>query len=202
GRFMFPFESQFKTIKNLSGGERARLALLKLTLGEYNFLILDEPTNDFDIDTLNVLEAYLEAYDGGLLIVSHDRYFLDKLCDKLFVFNGNGNVVDFPGNYTDYRDQKKEAELNKEWQATSKTERQKPKRAGNKLSYNEQREYDGLEGEIEALENKKQELTLLLESGESDHEKLMQWGQELTAISYEIDTKTERWMEFEERLEG
>lgn len=198
-QFLFDSKQQYAYIDKLSGGEKRRLQLLKILVSEPNFLILDEPTNDFDIDTLNVLEEYLEGFDGGLLIVSHDRYFLDKLCDKLFVFEGEGKIRDYPGNYSDYRTERKKIQSE---QSKSKEKAEKPKKTdGNKtkMSYNEKREYESLESEIDTLETKKAELNGLLNSGETSHEKLTEWALEIQKIDTEIDTKSERWMELDEK---
>lgn len=202
-QFLFDRKQQYDFVESLSGGERKRLQLLKVLLTEPNFLILDEPTNDFDVDTLNVLEEYLAHYDGGLLVVTHDRYFLDRLVDHLFVFEGNGKIKDFPGNYTDYRQQKKAAlstgksDKSKEKVAPPKAQN-KPKQ--NKLTYNEQREYDELEGVIEKLEARKTALVEQLNQGSEHHEDLIKWGQEIQDLDKTIDEKTERWMELGEKI--
>jgi ATP-binding cassette subfamily F protein uup len=209
-QFLFDKNQQYAFIETLSGGERKRLQLLKVLLTEPNFLILDEPTNDFDIETLNVLEEYLRHYSGGLLVVTHDRYFLDRIVDHLFVFEGKGKIRDFPGNYTDYREKKKEektqtqsksqvkSQTSKQPQAQEKKE--KPKSESKKLSYNEKREYEALEGEIMELETKKEALIEKLNSGEASHEELTEWSQEIEKLDAEIDAKTERWMELEEKV--
>ena len=209
-QFLFDKNQQYAFIETLSGGERKRLQLLKVLLTEPNFLILDEPTNDFDIETLNVLEEYLRHYSGGLLVVTHDRYFLDRIVDHLFVFEGKGKIRDFPGNYTDYREKKKEekAQNQSKSQVKSQTQKQsqsqakkeKPKSESKKLSYNEKREYEALEGEIMELETKKEALIEKLNSGEASHEELTEWSQEIEKLDAEIDAKTERWMELEEKV--
>ncbi|MFY0673095.1 MAG: ABC-F family ATP-binding cassette domain-containing protein [Bacteroidia bacterium] len=208
-QFLFDKNQQYAFIETLSGGERKRLQLLKVLLTEPNFLILDEPTNDFDIETLNVLEEYLRHYSGGLLVVTHDRYFLDRIVDHLFVFEGKGKIKDFPGNYTDYREKKKEEKALSQNTAKPKAkaqvqEKKETKSHANsnvkKLSYKEKREYEALEGEIAALETKKENLVAKLNSGEASHEELTEWAQEIEKLDNDIDTKTERWMELEERV--
>ena len=209
-QFLFDKNQQYAFIETLSGGERKRLQLLKVLLTEPNFLILDEPTNDFDIETLNVLEEYLRHYSGGLLVVTHDRYFLDRIVDHLFVFEGKGKIRDFPGNYTDYREKKKEekSQTQSKSQVKSQTPKQpqaqekkeKPKSESKKLSYNEKREYEALEGEIMELETKKEALIEKLNSGEASHEELTEWSQEIEKLDAEINIKTERWMELEEKV--
>jgi ABC transport system ATP-binding/permease protein len=204
---LFPPEKQYNYIGKLSGGEKKRLQLLKLLVTNPNFLILDEPTNDFDIDTLNVLEDFLEKFSGCLLLVSHDRYFMDHLVDQLFVFEGDGNIRLFNGNYTDYRDWQDEQEsmgVKKNTETVSqdkseiKTETTPQKR---KASYKEKQEYESLQSEIEILEGKKAELTLLMESGETDHVKLQKWSEDLRKMSEQIDEKTARWLALAEFIE-
>lgn len=203
-QFLFDKKQQYAFIETLSGGERKRLQLLKVLLEEPNFLILDEPTNDFDIETLNVLEEYLNNYDGGLLVVTHDRYFLDRIVDHLFVFEGKGKIRDFPGNYTDYRVELKEKQKTQaQPKATIKMDakpKEKPKSESKKLSYKEQREYESLESEIAKLEESKSLLISKLNSGEGSHEELTAWALEIEQIGNQIDTKTERWMELEEQV--
>jgi len=205
-QFLFDRKQQYAFIEALSGGERKRLQLLKVLLSEPNFLILDEPTNDFDIDTLNVLEEYLASYDGGLLIVTHDRYFLDKIVDHLFVFEGNNKIKDFPGNYTDYREQKAEQKTfqqsqNQQQNDSKISQKAKPKNNTTvKLSYKEQREYEGIEAEIAKLEEEKLSFINLLNKGSESHEKLSEWSNKIEELDVLIDLKTERWMEFEEKM--
>ena len=195
-RFQFPPDVQYKPIGKLSGGEKRRLQLLEILLQSPNFLILDEPTNDLDLITLGILEEYLDEFDGSLMIVSHDRYFMDKLVEHLFVFDGTGDVQDFPGNYTDYRltaqDQPKKVE-----KATPKKDEPKEPIEKKKLSYNEQREFDQLENEIPKLEKEKANLVNLLNQ-ETDHDKLMELSKKLEELSEALDEKELRWLELSE----
>ena len=196
-QFLFPPKVQHSHISKLSGGERRRLQLLKVLMANPNFLILDEPTNDLDIITLNILEDYLENFEGCLLIVSHDRYFMDRLVDHLFVFNSSVTITDFPGNYTDFR----QSDLSQVDQPESSTKKESNKTRvddNKKLSYKEQREFQSLEGEIEKLGNKKKELELMLNSGETDHEKLTGWSTKLQRVQSCLDEKEMRWLELSE----
>lgn len=201
--FLFPPSAQHTPIAKLSGGERRRLQLLKVLVANPNFLILDEPTNDLDIDTLNVLEDFLANFDGCLVLVSHDRYFMDKLVDHLFVFEGKGYIRDFYGNYTDYREEREEAEKN--GQTTGMVSTEQPQSSTSvspaasekkkKLSFKEQREIEDLDKRMAELEKKKTELGELLNSGSTDHVSLAQWASELEKVNEELDEKTMRWLE-------
>lgn len=207
-RFLFDRDKQYNYVSTLSGGERRRLYLLTVLVQNPNFLILDEPTNDLDLLTLNVLEEFLMDFGGCLIIVTHDRYFMDKLVDHLFVFEGDGFIRDFNGKYREYREFKHLQELEKEKekkegkQEKFKEEKAQKKDSSNnekrKLSYKEQREYESLEGEIEQLEEKKDELTEQLNSGTLDHEELQKVSEKLGEIIDLIDSKTERWLELAE----
>ncbi len=198
--FLFPADKQYNYISKLSGGEKKRLQLLKLLVTNPNFLILDEPTNDFDIDTLNVLEDFLEKFSGCLLLVSHDRYFMDHLVDQLFVFEGDGHIRLFNGNYSDYRtwlEEKEEATETKpvkplviEEKATSTDKK--------KASFKEKQEYEKLQAEIDELEKKKEEYTSLINSGSNDHQQLQKWAAEIQRITNDVDAKTLRWIELSE----
>ncbi|MDW3193518.1 MAG: ABC-F family ATP-binding cassette domain-containing protein [Cytophagales bacterium] len=197
-QFLFSPELQYSLVGKLSGGERRRLQLLRVLMENPNFIILDEPTNDLDIMTLNVLEDYLEKYDGCLLIVSHDRYFMDRLVDHLFVFEGQGLIRDFPGNYTDYREsiaQEKKAESKKE---TPKKEAAKPKEQTRKLSFKEKKELEELEAKIAKLESEKSQLVEQMNSGSGGFEELQQWSERVTAIDEELEEKEMRWLELSE----
>src|SRR6185437_6032235 len=169
--FLFPPAMQHTFISKLSGGERKRLQLLRILIKNPNFLILDEPTNDFDLATLNVLEDFLINFSGCLLVVSHDRYFMDKLVDHLFIFEGEGEIRDFPGNYTDWRELKEEEEeLEKQGLKKEVVKKEEVKPAATttekkKLTFNEKKEYDTLEKEIQELEAKKEQLIEKLNSG-------------------------------------
>jgi ATP-binding cassette subfamily F protein uup len=210
-QFHFPPPAQQQKIENLSGGEKRRVQLMMTLLKNPNFLILDEPSNDFDINTLHVLEEFLQDYPGTILIVSHDRFLLDKLSDHLLVFEGDGIVSDFPGNYTQWKwsQEDKAAKLQEEKQAAAKRDAAKPvvvadekPKAGAKLSFKERQELENLEFQLESLETKKKELESLLSSGAiTDHQKLHAHGQELVQINSDLDEKTMRWLELSERAE-
>ena len=163
-----------------------------------NFLILDEPTNDLDIMTLNVLEDFLGSFKGCLVIVSHDRFFMDKLVEHLFVFGEDGEVNDFPGNYSQYRVWKKKQERLKKAEKAKNLADQKPKRNKTRRSYQEQREFEQLEIDLEKLELKKEELDRQLRETISDHEKLVEFTTELDQVVKAIDYKTDRWLELSE----
>ncbi len=205
--FLFPPAMQYSFVSKLSGGEKRRLQLLKILVQNPNFLILDEPTNDLDIATLNVLEDFLLNFGGCLLVVSHDRYFMDKLVDHLFVFEGDGYIRDYPGNYTDYRSWKEDKEeqeiAEKEKQAFLKSvsskpavvESSEPKR---KMNYKEQKEYENLAIEIEVLEKKKVILVEKMNAGEGSHGELASWAKEFEEISNTIEEKEFRWLELAE----
>jgi ATP-binding cassette subfamily F protein uup len=198
-RFLFPFEQQYNYVSTLSGGERRRLYLLTILMKNPNFLILDEPTNDLDILTLQVLEDFLMDFKGCLLIVSHDRYFLDKLTDHLFVFEGNGKVRDFLGNYNEYRlqlkEEQKQAKLDEKNAAAESAKLASAKR---KLSYKEQQELQQLEKDIEKLNAEKHVLTEELSSGITDHQHIRQLSDKLESIIQQLDEKEMRWLELSE----
>jgi ATP-binding cassette subfamily F protein uup len=201
--FLFPPEKQYNYISKLSGGEKKRLQLLKLLVTNPNFLILDEPTNDFDIDTLNVLEDFLDKFSGCLLLVSHDRYFMDHLVNQLFVFEGDGYIRLFNGNYSDYRDwadEQEEVSGQKEIAAPAPAEKVKSTEK-KKASFKEKQEYEKLQQEIDSLEKKKSEITDRLNQGSANHQDLQQWAAEIQQLSSQIDQKTSRWMELSEIVE-
>ena len=199
--FLFPPKVQQTPVSKLSGGELRRLYLLTVLITNPNFLILDEPTNDLDIVTLNKLEEFLGDFKGCLVLVSHDRYFLDRLTDHLFVFEGNGQIKDFYGNYTTYKIQSDKNEK-KDKAAENKplTKREKPRRK--KLTFNEQREYEQLEAEIEKLEQEKTTLEKTLNAGTAGYQELEKISTEIGRLIKEIDEKTLRWMELEEKKEN
>jgi ATP-binding cassette subfamily F protein uup len=203
--FLFPPEKQYNYISKLSGGEKKRLQLLKLLVTNPNFLILDEPTNDFDIDTLNVLEDYLDNFAGCLLLVSHDRYFMDHLVDQLFVFEGDGKIRLFNGNYTDYRDWVEEEEargLDKKSSKPSVKETPPPApQEKKKATFKEKQEFEKLQSEIEALEKQKSDIANRFTNGATDHQQLEQWSKEIKSISDSIDEKTLRWLELSELMQ-
>jgi len=199
--FLFPPEKQYTYVEKLSGGEKKRLQLLKMLVTNPNFLILDEPTNDFDIDTLNVLEEFLENFTGCLLLVSHDRYFMDHLVDQLFVFEGEGEIRLFTGNYSDYRDwvEERESMIVSAPQEKKIQPELTPANTGKKkLSFKEKTELDQLPNEISALEVKKAELTDKLNSGTTDHTQLQAWADKIKNVSGLIEEKTSRWIELSE----
>lgn len=197
-RFQFKGNKQHDFVSKLSGGEKRRLYLLTILLKNPNFLILDEPTNDLDIVTLNTLEDFLMEYQGCLLLVTHDRYFMDKLVDHIFVFEGNGIVKDINGNYTDYREQRelllKTAETEKK--SAEPVHENKPQQK-TKLSFNEKREFDLLEKEISELEKKKTQLLTELEKT-TDHQQLHAASLEYDHTLKLIEEKTHRWLELAE----
>lgn len=198
-QFNFPPEKQYTPVARLSGGEKKGLQLLKLLMGSPNFLVLDEPTNDFDIDTLNALGEFFENFGGCLLLVSHDRYFMDQLVDQLFVV-ADGEVTIFNGNYSDYRDWK--TTQAKAVETPTKPTRTIPEpspAAPRKLSYREKRELEQLTEEIEALEKEKAEIVERLSGGETDHRALLELSNKIRTLDQEIEVRTERWMELSER---
>lgn len=196
--FHFPPEKQYDYIKNLSGGEKRRLQLLKVLMGNPNFLILDEPTNDLDLDTLNTLEEYLEKFEGCIMIVSHDRYFMDRLVEHIFSFEGNGIIKDYPGNYTDYREsidkQKPVSNIN------TSSKPQKVKTVTKKLSFGDKRELEKVEKLLEKLEVEKNNLIDKINSDEQDFEKIARWGKELKKIEEVINTNEDHWLELNEAI--
>lgn len=205
--FLFSPDKQYTYLNSLSGGEKKRLQLLTILFSNPNFLILDEPTNDLDLPTLAVLENFLSEYQGCILIVSHDRYFMDRLVDHLFVFEGDGVVRDFPGNYTQYRlwlkeeDKKKSAPLPappvKQEAVPAVTATQPASVSKRKLSYKEKREFDDLEAEIPKLEKEKQELTEKM-SANITFDELSKITARITAITEELEMKEMRWLELSE----
>jgi len=197
-RFGFPPEKQYSLAGTLSGGEKKRLQLLLVLVQKPNFLILDEPTNDLDIDTLNILEDYLQEFEGCLIIVSHDRYFMDRLTDHLFIFEGNGKIRDFSGNYSDYR-----SFLEEQKQAETKAVRENKvvessKSLKTKLSFKEKQEYEQLEKQIAEAESKKTLFMDKLNGKETDHSLLTEWSQKIDELDREIEQKMERWLELDE----
>ena len=197
-RFLFSRQKQYDFVEKLSGGERKRLYLCTVLIQNPNFLILDEPTNDLDIVTLNVLESFLLDFPGCVIVVSHDRYFMDKVVDHLLVFKGNGDVEDFPGNYSDYRSYedskpvfKKEPKKDKIWKGSSK----------NKLSYNEEKELKNIETKIKSLVYKKKELEKEFVNDSLSQDKILLMSKELEKVINEINTREERWFELSSKLE-
>ena len=198
-RFLFSKDAQWKHVSVLSGGEKKRLYLLTILMKNPNFLILDEPTNDLDLITLKVLEDFLDEFQGCIITVSHDRYFMDRLVDHLFVFEGDGVVKDFPGNYTDYRWQQSKESKSKEIKAKQKFVVEEGIVQGKrKLTYLEKKEYDSIETQIDALEQEKVTIGEQFNSSNIDPEKVKVLGMRVKEIDEEIAEKTERWMELDE----
>ena len=202
--FLFPVKMHRTYYSQLSGGEKRRLHLLTVLIRNPNFLILDEPTNDLDFSTLNKLEEFLESFKGCLILVSHDRYFMEKLVDQLFIFEGDGNIRGFVGSYSDFREAKQEQERrDKAFQVKEKS-RQKIAAKSNitkekkKLTYKEKLEYEALETEIESLEVEKAGLEQSINDGVNDYETLKQMTTRLGIVITMIDEKTMRWMEMDE----
>ena len=200
--FLFSPEQQHNYVYKLSGGERRKLYLCTVLMKNPNFLILDEPTNDLDIITLQILEEYLQDFPGCVIVVSHDRYFMDKVVDHLLVFKGQGVVKDFPGNYTQYREwqslQPKEKELSEEKTRERKGYRREPDNQKRKMSFKERREYEMLEKEIECLEQEKADIEQALCSGSLSIKELTEKSKRLPVITQEIDEKSTRWLELSE----
>lgn len=199
-KWNFPGSKQHTYVSKLSGGERSRLHLLTVLLKNPNFLILDEPTNDLDIVTLNTLEDFLMSYEGCMLLVTHDRYFMDKLVDHILVFEGDGKIKDINGNYTDYREQKEEErkEAVKEKKEIPDNNVVKNNQPKNKLTFKEKMEFEGLEKDIEKLETKKAELLKEMNSGNIAHDKLNAVSNEYQQVCNTIEEKTMRWLELSE----
>ncbi|WP_442760732.1 ABC-F family ATP-binding cassette domain-containing protein [Paucilactobacillus nenjiangensis] len=193
-RFLFPRFMHGTLIRKLSGGEKRRLFLLKILMSQPNVLLLDEPTNDLDIGTLTILEDYLDTFAGTVITVSHDRYFLDKVADRLMVFSGKGQIDSYNGLYTDYLAKQNEtvASPEKVKPATSQSE-EKPTEKKKKLTYSEQKEWETIETEIEELDEKQTDLKRLMEENGADYSKLSEYQEELTKVSKLADEKMARW---------
>lgn len=215
-KFLFPPETQYGFVSKLSGGEKRRLYLMTILVKNPNFLILDEPTNDLDIATLAVLEDFLTAFKGCLLVVTHDRYFMDKMVDHLFVFEGNGIIRDFPGSYTEYRVKKEQETKNTNRVETAAiSEIAEPELVKDtdvaqanqiasstkkKLSFKEKNEYQQLEKEIAQLEAEKHEITQKLNAGIADHNEMLQFSTRMGEVISLIDEKSMRWLELSEGI--
>jgi ATP-binding cassette subfamily F protein uup len=195
--FLFPYSTHNQFVYKLSGGERRRLYLVTVLMQHPNFLILDEPTNDLDILTLNVLEEYLASFNGCVMVVTHDRYFLDKIVDHLFVFEGNAKVKDFPGNYSIWKDHTEALELKrKALQKAKEPVIEKPAREKKPgLTYKEKKELEQLEKDLESLENEKAEIEASFNDSSLPHEKITKNSERLGVVLKEIDIKSERWIE-------
>ena len=204
-RFLFDRKKQYDFVEKLSGGERKRLYLCTVLIQNPNFLILDEPTNDLDIVTLNVLENFLLDFPGCLLVVSHDRYFMDKIVDHLLVFQGNGEIQDFPGNYTDYRmyEDSREPEKAETNETESTSEVKKNWKENNKtaLTFNEQKEYKRIENDLKKLERKKKEIEALFSTETLEKTDIDKKSAELQTVLEIIEEKEMRWLELAEKLE-
>jgi len=202
-RFLFDRKKQYDFVEKLSGGERKRLYLCTVLIQNPNFLILDEPTNDLDIVTLNVLEEFLLDFPGCLIVVSHDRYFMDKVVDHLFVFRGNAVIEDFPGNYSDFRSYEDSAIQEKRDEKSGPSEKKSWKKdtTTNKLSYNEQKEYNQLEQSIAKLEKERDSLQEKFASENWDVTEIQKKSAELQKMIDSIETKTERWFELISKME-
>ena len=210
-RFLFPPNQQYAPISKLSGGERRRLFLLKVLMSAPNVLILDEPTNDLDVQTLGVLEEYLEDFNGCVIVVSHDRYFLDRTVDVIFAFEDGGNIRQYPGNYSVYLDYKAAAETEekevKKPKEVSESKDSKPKieipksAQSRKLSFKEKREYEELENKIPEMEAEKEAVEkTLYNNAPSDFNELQKLTDKLAELTEAIDSATERWLELAERI--
>ena len=202
--FLFPTKMQYAPIAKLSGGERRRLYLMTVLMTNPNFLILDEPTNDLDIITLNVLEDYLNAYAGCLIVVSHDRYFLDKVVNSLFVFEDGGEIKNFPGNYTVYltRKEDEKAEQKPEIKEVKQTVSNHSDKRKKNFTYKMNLEYQQLEKEIEAMETEKKDIETKLSGGTSDIEEITKLSQKMQDINNALEEKEMRWLELEEIKES
>ena len=199
--FLFTPDKQYNYVRKLSGGEKRRLYLCTVLMRSPNFLVLDEPTNDLDIVTLNVLEEYLRTFKGCLIVVSHDRYFMDKVVDHLLVFHGDAEIQDFPGNYTQYREWREAKALMAQDSPKPTREERRPRPAREekrRLTYKERKEYEALEGEIEALEAEKTALEEALSGGTLGNEELLSKSRRIAEVIELIDTKSTRWLELSE----
>ncbi len=204
--FLFTPETQYNYIYKLSGGEKRRLYLCTVLINNPNFLVLDEPTNDLDIVTLNILEEYLRSFKGCVIVVSHDRYFMDKVVDHLMVFKGNGELKDFPGNYSDYREWKNLMEEQKKLELSEKNKKTKNETkqirevttSKRRLSFKEKREFEELEISISRLEEEKSNLEIELSSGTLSNDELLEKSKRISVLIDEIDEKTMRWLELSE----
>ena len=200
--FLFNEQTQYTTISNLSGGERRRLYLISVLFQNPNFLIFDEPTNDLDLPTLTVLESFLAQFQGCLIIVSHDRYFMDKIVDHLLVFEGEGKIKDFIGSFTEYRDQQAQNKNTKKSEPTKPTEEKQTKNTNSKrkLSFKEQKELENIEKEMPVLKQKQDEILEKL-NNETDYGIISELSQELEETTSQLEAHEMRWLELQEILE-
>ena len=197
--FLFSPEKQQNYIYKLSGGEKRRLYLATVLMQNPNFLILDEPTNDLDIVTLGILEEYLQAFKGCLIIISHDRFFMDRTIEHLFAFEGDGKIIDFPGNYSDFRDWKRLKATEEAKPAKEKNNWKGDRPKSNKRTYNENREFEALSKEIEDLEGEKSEIEKLLAGEVTDYEKISELSNRMGEIRDRLDEAEMRWLELSEK---
>ena len=197
--FLFSPEKQQNYIYKLSGGEKRRLYLATVLMQNPNFLILDEPTNDLDIVTLGILEEYLQAFKGCLIIISHDRFFMDRTIEHLFAFEGDGKIIDFPGNYSDFRDWKRLKATEEAKPAKEKNNWKGDRPKSNKRTYNENREFEALSKEIEELEREKAEIEKLLAGEVTDYEKISELSNRMGEIRDRLDEAEMRWLELSEK---
>jgi ATP-binding cassette subfamily F protein uup len=204
-KFVFTAQQQFTPLSKLSGGEKRRLHLLSILFRNPNFLVLDEPTNDLDLQTLRTLEEFLQDFPGCILIVSHDRYFMDRLVDHLFAFEGEGEIRDFPGNYSQYR-MWKQLEENKPQPAQKPAttvlhkENKTAESPKQKISFKEKTEFEKLEKEIPALEKEKKLLEVKLNNGSMEFEKLQETSEKISDLIVLLDKKEMRWLELSEKI--
>ena len=201
-RFLFDAKKQYDFVEKLSGGELKRLYLCTVLIQNPNFLILDEPTNDLDIVTLNVLESFLLDFPGCLLVVSHDRYFMDKIVDHLFVFRGQGEIEDFPGNYSDFRSYEDSVEpkvLNSVSTDKGSWKQNQPAKAG--LNFNEQKEFNKIEKDIKDLEYQKKQIEQEFSNGKVADDKIETKANELQKIIQTLEEKEARWFELSSKIE-
>lgn len=202
-RFLFPVDMQRAPISILSGGERRRLYLLKILMSAPNLLFLDEPTNDLDIETLNILENYLESFQGAVIVVSHDRYFLDKTVNRIFAFEGQGKIKQYEGGYTDYKQEVVQEEIAQpKLSEVSKKKDLTPARKTTKLSYKDQREYDSIGDVIAELENDIEKTNQVLEETKTDYVKLQELTEKRNFLEQKLEEALERWMTLSEMVEA
>ena len=199
-RFLFSRKKQYDFVEKLSGGERKRLYLCTVLIQNPNFLILDEPTNDLDIVTLNVLESFLLDFPGCVIVVSHDRYFMDKVIDHLFVFKGEGDIEDFPGNYTDYRVYEDSQPIISNASEDKKDKKSWKKTEDNRLTYNEEKELKNIESKLNSLAFDKKELEAKFNNPDLSPEEINKLSETLQKIITDLESKEERWMELQEKL--
>ncbi len=201
-KFLFPRDMHFNFVRKLSGGEKRRLKLLRVLMQNPNFLILDEPTNDLDIFVMSVLEEYLRSFQGCLIVVSHDRYFMDKMVDHLFVFKGDGELKDITGNYTAFRKkllaEQKAEKKEQTAKVVEKPQKEQAPKEKKKLSYKEKTEFEQIEKDLESLEEEKAQLSQKLSDASLSSEDLMEAGNRLAIVVASIEEKTDRWLELSE----